>query len=185
MIPDIKEGFEASRGEEELLVFQTNCLSEYVNSRQPEDAELSKGNGNEDKKKLQVAVADFNEYSHGPKDIKEKTRSLLLQQDGCRKRMKKWTARDIHIMSTEVQQQVCNNTMDQQKAVLDIEIDELWKLMMKKSRWGYHEMRSAVSHKLQLVERDYVSKVTGKKQSQIWDPRKSQVEMRQAGQPTV
>jgi hypothetical protein len=52
MIPNIKEGFEASRVEEELLVFQTNCLSEYVNSGQPQDAELSKVNENEDKTKL-------------------------------------------------------------------------------------------------------------------------------------
>jgi len=70
--------------------------------------------------------------------------------------------RDIHIMSIEFQQQVCSNTMDQQKEVLDIEIDALWKLTMKKSRWGCHEMRSAVKHKLKLDERDYVSKVTGK-----------------------
>jgi hypothetical protein len=33
MIHDINDGFKASRGEEELLVFQTNCLSEYVKFR--------------------------------------------------------------------------------------------------------------------------------------------------------
>jgi hypothetical protein len=46
--------------------------------------------------------------------------------------------------------------MDQQKASLDIEIDELWNSMMKKSIRGYHEMRSEVNHKLQFIERDYV-----------------------------
>jgi len=38
MIPNIKKEFKASRGEEELLFFQTNCFSKYVNSRQLEDA---------------------------------------------------------------------------------------------------------------------------------------------------
>ena len=63
--------------------------------------------------------------------------------------------------------------MYQQRKELYIEIDGLWKLVMKKSRWGYHEMRSVVNHKLQWAERDYIKKVTGKKQIQIWDPRKS------------
>jgi hypothetical protein len=45
---------------------------------------------------------------------------------------------------------------------LDIEIDELWKLIMKKSIWGYHGMKKVVNHELQLVERDYISRVIGK-----------------------
>jgi hypothetical protein len=73
MIPDMREEFEASR--EELLVFQTNCLSEYVNYRQPEDAKLSKEGGF----LLQHNSVDFEEYSHGYKDIKEmKTKELAI-----------------------------------------------------------------------------------------------------------
>jgi len=150
-----------------------------VNSRQPKDEELFKRNGNDDKNKLQVAFANVNEYSHGPKDIKENSKELIVATRWMQEKDEEMEARDIHIMSTEVQQHVCSNTMDQKKATLDIEIDALWKLMINKSRWGYHEMRSEVKHKLQLDERDYVSKVIGKKQSQIWDLRKSQVEMRQ------
>jgi len=40
---------------------------------------LSKENRNEDKtKSLQVAVVDVNEYSHGPKDIKENRKELIV-----------------------------------------------------------------------------------------------------------
>jgi hypothetical protein len=115
---------------------------------------LSKGNGNEDKKKLHVAVVDVNEYFHGPMDIKEKNKELIVATRWMQEKDEEMAARDIHIMSTEVQQQVCNNTMDRQKVTLDIEIDALWKLTMKNSRWGYHEMRSVVIQKMQLAVRD-------------------------------
>jgi DNA polymerase elongation subunit (family B) len=87
-------------------------LSEYVNSRQPEDAELSKGNGNEDKKKLHVVVVDFNEYSHGPKNIKENNKDIIVASTWMQDNDEEMVAKDIHIMSTEVQQQVCSNTME-------------------------------------------------------------------------
>jgi hypothetical protein len=62
---------------------------------------------------------------------------------------------------------------------LCIEIDEIRRLMMKKFIWRHHGMKRAVSHKFYLVERDYIEKVKGKKESNIWDPGKYQVEMRQ------
>jgi len=103
-------------------------LFEYKNHRQPKDVELSKGDGGEDKKKLQDAkeeVGDFEYYSHGLKNIKEiqaKEMEAVVRSpyDGQRKK----------------------------KAELDIEIDELWKLMMKKAiRWNYQGLRKEVSHK--------------------------------------
>jgi len=66
----------------------------------------------------------------------------------------------------------------QQKADFYIEIDKLWKLMMKKSIWGYHGMKKEVNHKLQLVERDYINRVIGKKKSKLWDPRRLQIAIR-------
>jgi hypothetical protein len=56
--------------------------------------------------------------------------------------------RYIHIMHIEIQQNVCSNTMDQQKEEMDTEIDELWKLMMKKFIWRYHGMKNKINYKL-------------------------------------
>jgi len=78
-------------------------------------------------------TTDFEEYSHGPKDIEDNN------------------------------EQVCNNGMNQQETEMDIEIDGLWKLMMKKViRWNYPRMKKTVDHKLQLAKKDYISKVIGK-----------------------
>jgi hypothetical protein len=123
---------------------------------QLEAIKLSKEDGGEDKKKLQVAqeqrefnaheeTTAFEEYSHGPKDIEDNN------------------------------EQVYSNVMNQQETELDIEIDGLWKLMMKKViRWNYPRMKKIVNHKLQLAKKDYIIKVIGKKQSKTWDPRRLQ-----------
>jgi hypothetical protein len=132
-----EKNFEASRGEEELLVFQTNCFSEYVNLRQPEDAELSKGDGGEDKKKLQAAeeIADFEDYSHGLMTSKE------------------WRPR----VGISYMESIWRTK--QQKAKLDIEIDEPVEANDEEVHMEYHGMKRTVNHKLQLVERDYINKV--------------------------
>jgi hypothetical protein len=163
-IPNLREEFEASIREEELLVFQTNCFSNYVNSRQTEDAKLSKGNRNEDMNKLQVEVADFNDYSHRPKDIEEveDNKEIIVATIWMQEKDEEMTSRVIHVILLEVQQQFCSNTMYQQITELNIEIDKLWKLMIKNSKWGYREMRSAFNHKIKLVERDYIIRVMGK-----------------------
>jgi hypothetical protein len=44
--------------------------------------------------------------------------------------------------------------------------------MMKKSKYGYHRVKREVSHKLQLAEKEYISKVLGKQHSNILDPGK-------------
>jgi hypothetical protein len=59
--------------------------------------------------------------------------------------------------------------MDQQKSKLDTYINEMWNLMMRKSRCRYHGMKRIVIQKLQLAERDYINKVKGKQASKIWD----------------
>jgi len=56
--------------------------------------------------------------------------------------------RAIHIIPTEEKQHICNNAMCQQRTELDIEIDELWKLIKKRSRWKYHEMKRTINHEL-------------------------------------
>jgi hypothetical protein len=100
-------------------------------------------------------VTNFEEYFHGLKNIKgneakELEKTMWSPYEGQR----------------------------QQKAELDIEIDEMWKMMMKKSRWRYHGMRRKINHKLQSTERDYINKVKIKQESKIWDPGKPQTKMR-------
>jgi hypothetical protein len=90
-------------------------------------------------RKLQAAeeeVADFEEYSHGSKNIK---------------------GMEAKNMATTIKSPYEGQM--QQKEEMDVEIDELWKLMMKNSIWKYHWMRRTINQKLKLAERDYINKV--------------------------
>jgi hypothetical protein len=69
--------------------------------------------------------ADIEEYSHGPNNTKGiENKELVVSR---------------------------NNPYEgqrEQRTELDIEIDGLWKLIIKNSIWEYHERKRTVSHKL-------------------------------------
>ena len=55
---------------------------------------------------------------------------------------------------------------------MEIEINELWKLMMMKYKWEYHVMENIAIYKLQLDEYEYISKINGEQAHREWDPRR-------------
>jgi hypothetical protein len=100
MIHDLREEFEASRGEEEVIIFQTNCLSEYENYRQP---------------KMQSCLGKVNFcYSRTMQILKSISMDLRTSE-----RMK----------TKELEADIWSpyEGQNQHRTDMDIEIDEMWK----------------------------------------------------------
>jgi hypothetical protein len=93
-------------------------------------------------------IADFEEYSHGPDDIKEmKTKKLEANV---------WSPYEGH---------------RKQKTKLDMKIDEMWMLMTKLPKRKHTEVGRKINIKVQLTIQDCISKGSGQLQHKIWRPR--------------
>ena len=63
----------------------------------------------------------------------------------------------------------CNNGLYQQKETLDVEWSNLWKCLMKVSRWDFKGMVKNFNIKGQLIESIHEGK-ENEKQTKAWDP---------------
>jgi len=75
----------------------------------------------------------------------------------------------IHFFCGHLKYPNCNNGVYQQKEILDIELDELWKHLMNISKWKYQRKKNNIIIQVQFIEG---RKDIEQHESKFWDPRR-------------
>lgn len=74
----------------------------------------------------------------------------------------------------KLKQQMIKNSREQQKTKLEVEMEVLWKQLIKIPKWESKQMKEERRNNIHPMKRTTKDKEVEKKQSKVWDPGKLQ-----------